>query len=221
MTNVKPMTLRPALIRTCAAVVACVALAPHSITAEIPQPVEHLVGRSLDASGTYAGPIEVVIGRWSTQEEFENVRKPIVSKNGPAEILALLEKVRVHNGYVLTPGIQGAGERALGRRSWIIDFAREVNTPTGRRIVVASQDHLPIGEFPRDAARGTAHRVDVLDIRFDRNGNGVGKLVDASKVVFNKSIKTIEIDRFDAEPVRVTNVGKDPLPRKPVRTVVG
>jgi hypothetical protein len=217
----KPMTLRPVLIRTCLALVACFALVPHSITAEIPQPVEHLVGRSLDPSGTYAGPTEIVIGRWSTQEEFENMWKPIMRKAGPAEVLALLEKVRVHNGYVLTPGVQGTGERALGRRSWIIDFAREVDTPAGRRIVVASQDHLPIGEFPRDAARGTAHRVDVLDIRFDRNGNGVGKLVDASKVVFNKSLKTIEIDKFDAEPVRVINVGKDPFPRKPVRTVVG
>ena len=219
----KPTTLRPVLIRTCLALAACFTLAAHSITAEIPQPVEHLVGRSLDASGTYAGPIEVVIGRWSTQAEFENVRRPIMAmtKNGPAAVLGLLEKVRVHNGYVLTPGIQGTGERALGRRSWIIDFAREVDTPTGRRIVVASQDHLPIGEFPRDAARGTAHRVDVLDIRLDRNGNGIAKLADASKVVFNKSIKIIEINKFDAEPLRVTNVAKDPFPRKPVRTVRG
>jgi hypothetical protein len=217
----KPMTLRPVLVRTCVALAACVALAPQSITAEIPQPVEHLVGRSLDTSGTYAGPIDIVIGRWSTQEEFESVRKPIMSKNGPAAVLALLEKVRVHNGSVLTPGIQGTGERALQRRSWIIDFAREVDTPAGRRIVVASQDHLPIGEFPRDAARGTEHRVDVLEIRLDRNGNGVGKLADASKVVFNKSLKIIEIKTFDAEPVCLTNVAKDTSTRKPVRTVVG
>ncbi|HKB10098.1 MAG TPA: hypothetical protein VKD69_05580 [Vicinamibacterales bacterium] len=216
------MTLRPVLLRTCVAFGACIALlASQSITAEIPQPVEHLVGRSLDASGTYAGPIDVVIGRWSTQEEFESVRKPIMSKNGPAAVLALLERVRIHAGYVLTPGIQGTGARSLARQAWVIDFAREVNTPQGRRIVVASQDHLPIGEFPRDAARGTAHGVDVLDIRFDAHGNGIAKLADASKVVFNKSIKTIEIDRFGAEPVRVTDVVKDPLQRKPVRTVVG
>jgi len=217
----KPVTLRSVLMKACIALVAGFTLAPYSINAEIPQPVEHLVGRSLDASGTYAGPIDIVIGRWSTAEEIESLRKPIMTRNGPTAVLALLEKVRVHVGYVLTPGIQGTGERALGRRSWIIDFARDVNTPSGRRIIVASQDHLPIGEFPRDAARGTAHRVDVLDIRFDRNGAGVGKLVDASKVVFNKSIKSIEIDKFDREPIRVTDVAKDPFPRKPVRTVVG
>ena len=217
----KPITFRSVLVRACVALAAGVVLAPHPIIAEIPQPVEHLVGRSLDASGTYAGPIDIVIARWSTQEEFDSVRKPIMSKNGPAAVLALLENVRVHAGAVLTPGIQATGERALGRRSWIIDFAREVNTPAGRRIVVASQDHLPIGEFPRDSARGTAHGVDVLEIRFDRDGNGVGKLADASKVVFNKSIEIIEINKFDAEPVRLTGVARDASTRKPVRTVVG
>ena len=222
MTNMKLKTDRPVLLRTCLALAAGFALlAPHTITAEIPQPVEHLVGRSLDASGTYAGPIDVIIARWSTPEEFENVRKPIMRKNGPAEVLALLEKVRVHAGYVLTPGIMGTGERSRLRQSWIVDFAREVNTPAGRRIVVASQDHLPIGEFPRDSARGTEHRVDVLEIRFDRDGHGVAKLADASKVAFNKSIKTIEIKTFDSEPVRVTGVAKDAWTRRPVRTVVG
>src|SRR5690349_10078988 len=112
-TPMNPKTLRPVLVRTCVALAACVALAPQSLTAEIPQPVEHLVGRSLDASGTYAGPIDIVIGRWSTQEEFESVRKPIMGKNGPAAILALLERVRIHAGSVLTPGVQNAGERAL------------------------------------------------------------------------------------------------------------
>jgi hypothetical protein len=217
----KTITVRPVLVGTCVALAACVALAPQVIVAQIPQPVEHLVGRSLDASGTYAGPIDVVIGRWSTQEEFESVRQPLMSTNGPAAVLALLEKVRIHAGYVLTPGVQATGERALGRRSWIIDFAREIDTPAGRRIVVASQDHLPIGEFPKDAARGTPHRVDVLEIRFDRDGNGVGKLADASKVVFNTSIKIIEINKFDAEPVCLTGVARDASTRKPVRTVVG
>jgi hypothetical protein len=219
----KPTSLRPVVVRTCmaaAAAAACFALLPHGITAAIPQPVEHLVGRSLDASGVYAGPVDVVIARWSTDQEIEDMRKPIMSKNGPDAFLAILEKVRVHAGYVLTPGIQATGDRARGRRSWIVDYAREVKTPTGRRIIIASQDHLPIGEFPKDAARGTAHRVDVLDIRFDRSGKGVGKLADASKVTFNKSIKSVEIARFDAEPVRLTDVAKDPTTRQPVRTVL-
>jgi len=217
----KPLTLCRLAIRTCLALAACFALAPQSMFAEIPQPVARLVGRSLDGSGTYAGPIEVVIARWSTQEEFDSVSRPITTTGGPAAVLALLEHVRIHVGYVLTPGIQAAGARALDRRSWIIDFAREVDTHAGRRIVVASQQHLPIGEFPRGVARGTPSGVDVLEIRFDNDGHGVGKLAGAGKLAVNASMKTIEIKTFDSEPVRVTGVAIDASTRRPVRTVVG
>jgi len=214
----KSMSLGPVVLRTSIAV-ACLALGPHPIaisknpTAAVSKggPAEHLVGRSIDAAGDYAGPVDVMIERWSTDEEVENVTKPMLGKTGPAAFLAALEKVRVRAGYVLTPGIQNAGLRTLGRRSWNIEFAREINTPAGRRIVVASQDHLPIGEFPKDVSRGTAHQLDVLEFRFDRDGKGVGKLVDGSKIAFNKAMKMIEIAKYDKEPVRLAAVAPQKL----------
>jgi hypothetical protein len=197
-------SLGPVVIRTSLAL-ACLALGPHPTAAPI-GPALHLSGRSLDAKGVYAGPVDIYIERWSTDEERERVAKPVLIKNSPDTMLAALEKVRVRVGYVLTPGIQATGERARGRRAWNIDYAREITTPAGRRIVIASQDHLPIGEFPRDVARGTRHEVDLLDIRFGKDGKGVGKLVDGKKVAFNKSINTIEIAKYDAEPVRLADV---------------
>jgi hypothetical protein len=137
--------------------------------------------------------------------------KPMTSKTGPAALLAALEKVRVRAGYVLTPGIQNAGLRTLGRRSWNIEFAREIKTATGRRIIVASQDHLPIGEFPKSVSRGTAHQVDVLEFRFGADGKGVGKLADGSKIAFNKSVKMIEIAKYEKEPVRLDAVSPQKL----------
>src|SRR4029077_4752530 len=100
---------------------------------------------------------------------------------------------------------------ALLRRTWSIEFAREIKTPQGRRIVVASRDHLPIGEFPKDVALGTAHGLDVLEFRLDKLDKGVGKLANGSKVVFNKSTKMLEIAKYDTEPARLTDVGTRPL----------
>jgi hypothetical protein len=216
----KPISLGPVVFRTCVAAAACLAFLPQTMTAAIPQPVEHLVARSVDATGTYAGPVDVVIARWSTDEEVEAMRKPLVGKIGPAAVLAMLEKVRVPVGYVLTPGIQATGDRARGRRSWTIDFAREAVTKDGRRVVVAAQDHMPIGEFPKASARGTEHRVDVLDMRFNREGKGVGRLADVTRIAFNKKINSIEIAKYEAAPLRLKNVEKDPTPKQPVRTVV-
>jgi len=207
----KSSLIRPLVVAS-AIVTACFVLGPRRPAfAAAHGPAEHLVGRSLDASGTYAGPVDIVIERWSTDEEYENVMKPMMGKSGPHAVLAALDKVRLRAGYVLTPGIQNTGARALLRRTWGIEFAREIKTPQGRRIIVASREHLPIGEFPKDSALGTEHRLDVLEFRFDKNGKGVGKLADGSKVVFNKSTKMIEIAKFDAEPVRLADVGTRPL----------
>ena len=206
----KSLTLRR-LVVGAAIVLACVVLGPRPTAKSSGGPAEHLLGRSLDASGEYAGPVDIMIERWSTDEEYEKVMKPMMSKSGAGAVLAVLEKVRVRAGYVLTPGIQNTGARALGRRSWNIDFAREIKTSKGRRIVVASQDHLPIGEFPKDVALGTPHRLDVLEFRFDKDGKGVGKLADGSKIVFNKSTKMIEIAKYEAEPVRLADVALQAL----------
>jgi hypothetical protein len=197
-------SLGPVLIRTSLAL-ACLVFGPHP-TAAPNGPVEHLAGRSLDAKGEYAGPVDIIIERWSTDEERDNVMKPMSKTTDPEALLAVLEKVRVRVGYVLTPGVQVTGARALGRRAWNIDYAREIKTPKGRRIVIASQDHLPIGEFPKDSARGTLHRADILEFRLDKDGKGVGKLANGSKISFNKAMKTIEIATYDAEPVRLAAV---------------
>src|SRR4051794_946687 len=107
----KSMSLGPVLLRTSIAV-ACLALGPHPTAVSknptaVPRsgPAEHLIGRSLDAAGTYAGPVDIMIERWSTDEELESMTQPMTSRTGPAALLAALDKVRVRAGYVLTPGI--------------------------------------------------------------------------------------------------------------------
>ena len=215
-------SLGPVLIRTSIALT-CLALGPHPFAApaapatatkpaSLSGPQLHISGRSLDEKGTYAGPVDIYIERWSTDEERDNVVKPLLAKNGHDAVLEALGHVRVRVGYVLTPGIQNAGFRTLTRRSWNINYAHEVKTPNERRIVVAAQDSLPIGEFPRDVAtRDTQHQLAVLDIRFDRDGKGTGKMADARKIAFNPSIKTIEIVKYDSEPVRLADVSAGPV----------
>jgi hypothetical protein len=217
--NTMKPSLGRVLIRTSIAF-ACLALGPRPFAAPA-NPVKpgapsgpklHITGRSLDADGTYAGPVDIFIERWSTDQERDNVMKPLLAKSSSDAVLAALESVRVRVGYVLTPGVQNSGLRTLGRRSWNIDYAHEVSAKGGRRIVLASQDYLPIGEFPRDvAARGTQHQLAVVDIRFDRDGKGVGKIAGSQKVAFNKAMDSIEIVKYDAEPVRLADVAAGPV----------
>ncbi|HJZ78263.1 MAG TPA: hypothetical protein VKE51_41330, partial [Vicinamibacterales bacterium] len=123
-------SLGPVLIRTSVALACLLTLGPRPFAAPN-GPAEHLAGRSLDDKGVYAGPVDIIIERWSTDEEQAKVTDAMAKKADPDALLAVLEKVRVRVGYVLTPGIQSTGARALGRRAWNIEYAREITTPTG------------------------------------------------------------------------------------------
>jgi hypothetical protein len=164
------------------------------------------LGRDID------GRIDIVIERWST-EEHENLLRTTFADGAP-KLFAALQMVQRRAGFVLSPGIQGTGSRARLRRSRNIQFAHEIKTPTGRQVVIATDQHLGFGE-PRSLAR-TAHDQEftLIDIRFGENGIGVGKIASESKVAYNREKKTLELADFGKLPERLTGVKSEPWPQK-------
>jgi hypothetical protein len=112
------------------------------------------------------------------------------------------------------PGILGHGARARTRRMRPLQFAREIETPVGRRVVIATDQDLEFGERTpqylgfgeRTSRPPSEYAFTLLDIRFGPDGEGVGKLAPATMVVYNKETKTIEIENYGAQPVRLTEV---------------
>jgi hypothetical protein len=95
-----------------------------------------------------------------------------------------------------------------------LQFAREIETPAGRRVVIATDQDLQFGERTpqylgfgeRTSRPPSEYAFTLLDIRFGPDGEGVGKLAPATMVVYNKETKTIEIENYGAQPVRLTEV---------------
>jgi hypothetical protein len=61
----------------------------------------------------------------------------------------------------------------------------------------------------REAAnrpRSADYDFTLVDIRFDPDGKGTGKLAVAAKVDYNEKTQTIEVENFGIEPVRLTEV---------------
>jgi len=54
--------------------------------------------------------------------------------------------------------------------------------------------------------RSADYAFTLVDIRFDGDGAGVGKLAVASKITADKKTGTIEIENYGTEPVRLTEV---------------
>ena len=166
----------------------------------------HLAARAANvADSGDAGPIEIRIVRWSTDEDVEHLRGEL-REGGSGKPLRVFQRSRPPAAVVFTPGVQGLGERARTRRALNCQFAREIETPAGRQVIVATDRYLGIGDMrARDLPPPPLEFV-LLDIRLGPDGTGVGKMAPAANVAYNKEKKIIEIDNYAAQPVRLREV---------------
>jgi hypothetical protein len=185
--------------------VLCLAMKSHPAAAAWKEFPAQLVARAISVSGPEdAGRIDIYVERWSTDEELDELLGTL-EKAGPGELLAVLERQRRRAGVLLMRGVQAHGERVRTRTPKNLKFAREIITPAGRRVILASDERLGLGESPLDA-RKEIYEFSLVDIRFGPDGSGVGKVAAAGDVVYNPETKMLELKDYDVKPVRLTHV---------------
>lgn len=194
----------------------CVAAMPHAGAAQRSaireQFVEQFVARAVSASGPEdAGRIDIYIQRWSTDKELDSLRGTL-TESAPGKLLPVLQSLQRRAGVLLMPGVQGLGARSRLRTPRNLLFAREVVTPTGRRVIAASDEHLGLGESRRDARR-SIEEFNLLDIRFGPDGTGVGKLATATDVDYSPVTKSLEVKNYATQAVRLIDVRSEKLKR--------
>jgi hypothetical protein len=172
------------------------------------------VAKAISVSGPQeSGRVEIFVERWSTDEEVEKLLAT-VEKGDRGDLSRVLEQQRVRAGVVLMPGVQGHGERVRTRTPKNFQFARELITPAGRRVILASHERLGLGESRLDARKET-YEFSLMDIRFGPDGTGVGKIAAAADVVYNRKTKTLELRDYDNKPARLVNVKSAKLSTAP------
>jgi hypothetical protein len=201
------VSLRPMLVPLMGAAL-CLALMPHPGAAQRTTPIiEQLTGRSISVEGNdSAGRIDIYIERWSSDEDLAKLRGPALDRSPSSSLLAALQQPQRYTvGVVLMPGVQGHGARARLRTPKDLLFVRQISTPTGRRLVAISDEHLGIGESRIDA-RKEEYEFNLIDIRFGPDGTGVGKIATESGVVYNGESKILEVKDFAKQPARLIDV---------------
>jgi hypothetical protein len=193
-------------IPACFLVAVCFAVSARPDAAQPSPVVARLIGTAVSTEDekSAAGRIEIFVERWSTDADSENLRVASSDKS-PGALLAALGKDLRRVGVVQVPGLQGSGARVRDRRARNIKFAREVKTATGRQIILVSDQRLGLGENPRDF-RSSQPEFTLIDIRLGPDGNGVGKVAPASKVTYNKETRTLELENYKTEPVRLKDL---------------
>ena len=183
------------------ALAAALSLSSSSVVVEAQsrRPVERLLATSVNMSNVgsaNAGRIEIVLERWSSERERDELIATLKDKGGDALLSKLQKMPRV--GY-----IRDANGGSVG---WDLHFARERKLEDGGRQIVIATDR-PIGAWEAmNRPRSADYDFTLADIRFDGDGKGVGKLAVAAKITSNPKTGAIEIENFSSEPVRLTEV---------------
>jgi hypothetical protein len=153
---------------------------------------------AVDMSGgarTQAGTIDITIERWTTAEEQKRLADVLVEK-GADNLRDALEKIKPRTGFINTTGSLG----------WDLHYATQSELPDGaRRIVVATDRPMSFWEA-RNNPRLSDYEFLLLEIRLDKEGKGQGKMAVAAKIDYNEVSRTIQIENYTSEPVRLTKV---------------
>jgi hypothetical protein len=179
-------------------IVTIAAAAATTGTLDAAKPIEHLTAFAVDMSNTAnrtrAGTIDIVINRWSTDQERDQLLAAL-REGGNDGLLRALQKIKDSAGYIRTPSSIG----------YPLRFARETSMADGtRRIIIATDRYVSFLEATRQP-RSVDYPFMLVDIRFGADGKGTGKLMPLAKVTMNED-HVVEIENYASEPVRLTEV---------------
>src|SRR5258706_9570193 len=145
--------------------------------------------------GGAAGTLDIVVERWSTDAERDKLKSVLIEK-GSDKLLAALREIKPRTGYI----------RTSTSLAWDTYYAREAPFGDGgRRIVVATDRPLSFQERVNQPP-SAEYEFTLLQIHLDKNGKGQGKFATAANITYDKDARTIEIENYGIEPVRLTEV---------------
>ena len=132
--------------------------------------------------------------RLSTDQERTRLLS-VFQEKGPDKLLDALKDNPIVGSFKLPNTL-----------AWDLRYAFEMPLPEGGRRVVLATDR-PIGfEEARTQPRRIDYPFTLIEIRFNKQGVGQGKMSVYTKITLSKDKQTVELENFDIEPVRLTEV---------------
>ena len=161
------------------------------------QPMTRLRAAAVDIGGNRAhtSMLDIGIERWTTDEEHARLAA-VLKEKGADALLEALQKTRPRAGYIRTTGSLG----------WDVYYARQTTLEDGtRRIILATDRPMNFWEL-WSRPRSVDYQYTLAEIRLGPDGKGRGTLVPAARIEYDEMTQTIEVENFDQQPVRLTEV---------------
>ncbi|HEY7112231.1 MAG TPA: hypothetical protein VIA45_04810 [Thermoanaerobaculia bacterium] len=184
-----------AIRRIPAATLALLLLAAASLRAE-DKPLLRLRAFTIALQSGRSTALDIVINRWSTDEERESLLTTL-QEFGQDKLLDALMKIRPPVGYMRAPNSLG----------YDLYYARDNAQPDGSRHIVAATNRRVAFREAASNTRSMQYQFTLIEIHLPQDGkNGEGKMVPAAKVSWDKDKKKLEIENYQALPVDLKSV---------------
>lgn len=140
------------------------------------------------------GPVDIIIRRYSTQEE-RNRFLAVLSERGPSALLKVFRDAP-SIGKLAAPGSIG----------YDIRYAVELPGEDGGRRIVVATDRLMSFMEARNRPRTVDYPFTVVELKLNGDGNGEGRASIYAKIEVDKANNTIVLEDFGIQPVTLMNV---------------
>jgi hypothetical protein len=148
------------------------------------------------ASGaSAAATVQIEIRRYTPDPDRAAVEGALKGGGYPAFLTALRKAPEV-------------GTVSLGTQKWAIRWAREQSTPTGRTIVVVTdQPMFFLGGSKANAKPRAGYEVGLIRIQVDAAGMGTGEMAAAARVKPGGEAG-VQVDDYADQPIKLTGVAR-------------
>jgi hypothetical protein len=148
--------------------------------------------------------IQITINKWSSGPQRERLIQTFFEKKQEGLLRALEDEPEL--GRFNFPGYTGPDPNNTMRLGTTIRYAwSHPGEDGGRRIVIITPRVIGFREA-RNQPRTMDYPFTLFEMRFDRNGKGVGKYAVATAINFDKKKNVIELENYSSEPVRLNEL---------------
>ena len=187
------MSAVPRILTSLSAVALAV---PVLLSAQTTKPIARFSATAvnLDApTGRATGPVDILVTRWSTDAERDQLTTAMLEHGSTALLDALIKMPPV--GSIRTPDSVGYDLR----------FARRQPLGTGDQIVLVTARPLSFWER-RQGPPSNDYPFTMIELRVGANGEGEGKISSATRVVVDNATKMMRLEDWNVGPVLLQKV---------------
>ena len=189
----RPFRRLSVVVAVCSAA-AAISLSLHAQTMGTP---ERYSANAINMNRGAAGPIEIVVNRWSSEKDRDALMSVMMNK-GPEKLLDALQDMP-RAGYIRTPDSIG----------WDLHFARKMpGGDGGERVVLLTDRRIGFWEAT-NRPRSIDYPFTVIELRLNRDGEGEGKMSVATKIIPDKQNNIVTLENYDIQPVLLTTVRRE------------